>query len=244
MAQSNQPFKRPNLTESEEFQKIPPPTGQESTFVPPPKNNQAIPNPGAPPQPFVNNQPPPPTQEEINWALQLEESVQKKGYKPTDSEMAVYQDIANRIVLFQQAQAQAQRYVQTQPAAQVVTVKKKKNKLAFFAKLLTLAVLAFFFWAKISILVLQPSYFVPRGKVYFLIKPVNFSDMYYSVNMDKIYDEKLRKGFTKEDLDLEPDRTIKKKGKTKINPKWYLDPLYWEDNYILVMPYINFNLDF
>jgi hypothetical protein len=241
MAQSNQPFKRPNLTESEELQKIPPPTGQESTFVPP-SRNQVIPNPGSPPQPFVN-QPPPPTQEEINWALQLEENVQKKGYKPTDNEMTVYQDIANRIVLFQQAQAQAQKYAPV--PVQTVTVKAKKSKLGFYIKLLTLAILAVFFWAKVSIVALEPSYFVPKGKVYFLIKPVLFSDMYYSINMDKIYEEKLKKGFTKDDLNLEPDTTVKKKkGQVKINPKWYIDPQYWEDHYIFILPYPNLNMDF
>src|SRR5687768_5915486 len=133
MAQSNQPFKRPNLSESEEYQKIPPPTGQESTFVPPARNNPNIPHPNAPAQPFVN-QPPPPTQEEINWAIQLEENVQKKGYKPTDNEMSVYQDIANRIVLFQQAQAQAQKYSPVPVPSQKVTVIHKRSKVGFFIK--------------------------------------------------------------------------------------------------------------
>lgn len=243
MAQSNQPFKRPNLTESEEFKTIPPPTGQESTFVPP-SRNQGIPGPGEPAQPIIN-QAPPPTQEEINWAIQLEQNVQKKGYRPTDNEMAVYQDIANRVVLFQQAQAQAQKYAIAQAPPQVVTIKKKKNRIGFLVKLLTLIILAVFFLAKVSIVVLEPSYFVPRGKIYFLIKPVLFSDMFYSINMDKIYEEKLKKGFTKEDLNLEPDRSVKKKkGKPKINPKWYIDPQYWEDNYILVLPYIKLNFDF
>ena len=63
--------------------------------------------------------------------------------------------------------------------------------------------------------------------------------------MDKIYEEKLKKGFTKEELNLETEKPKgKKKGKTKINPNWYIDPLYWEKNYIFALPYIKIKLDF
>ncbi len=248
MAQRNQPFKRPNLSESEEYTKIPPPSGQESKFVPPSKNqpggNQAQ-NQG---DPNYRGPVAPPSQEEINWAILLEENVQKKGYKPTDAEMATYQDIANRIVMFQQAQAQAQMQAQAQAQAQQQNVKvvtRKKSKLFSFIKLLTLATLAVLFWAKISVIVLKPSYYVPRGKIYFVIKPVNFQDTYFNLNMDKIYEEKLKKGFTKEELNLETEKPKgKKKGKTKINPNWYIDPLYWEKNYIFALPYIKIKLDF
>jgi len=36
-------------------------------------------------------------QAEIQWALQLEEKVQKQGYQPTQEELAKYQDIANKL---------------------------------------------------------------------------------------------------------------------------------------------------
>ncbi len=228
MTQSNQPFKRPNLSEKEEYQRIPPPDRQNG-------KNKATASQKA--ESIVSVQTPmPPTQEEINWAIQVEENVQKNGYKPTDAEMMRYQDIANRIVLFQQAQVEAQKYAPQR--TQVVTVQRPKSMLWRFIKFVTWVTLIILFWAKVSVVVLQPSYFIPRGKIYFIIKPINFSTVYYSVNMDKVYDEKLRKGFTKDDLNLEP--TKKKKGVKKINPNWYIDPQYWEDNYLISLPYPNF----
>ena len=104
--------------------------------------------------------------------------------------------------------------------------------------------LAFFFWAKVSVIALEPSYFTPRGKIYFVIKPVNFTDMYFSLNMDKVYDEKLRKGFTKNDLNIEQKSSKKSKAKQKVNANWYKDPQYWENNYFLSLPYPKFNMDF
>lgn len=240
MAQNNQPFKRPNITENEEYKKIPPPTGQESKFVPPGASTQPNDSPGnMVPQQVVFN---PPSQEEINWAIQLEENVKRNGYKPNDAEMAKYQEIANKIVMFQQAQMQAQASFQQQQPVPVQTVAppKKKSKLGLVIKLFILLFFSILFIAKVSIIVLQPSYFVPRGKIYFVIKPENFSTVYYSINMDKIYEEKLKKGFTKEELNPENERakSNNKKGKTKINPKWYIEPEYWEKNYILSIPYI------
>lgn len=227
MAQSNQPFKRPNLSEKEEYQRIPPPDRQKGNANT--QTNQSS------NQTTSSSTPMPPSQEEINWAIQIEESVQKNGYKPTDAEMAKYQDIANRIVLFQQAQAQAQKYAP--PTNQQVVYKQVKgNGFLRFLKWCFIIALAFFFWAKASIVILEPSYFTPRGKIYLLIKPINFSPVYYSINMDKVYDEKLRKGFTKEDLNLDITNTKKNKEK-KVNPKWYTDPQYWEDNYLLSFPY-------
>ena len=229
MAQSNQPFKRPNLSEKEEYQRIPPPDRQKGNSRS--RNNQSDDS-------SISVQTPmPPTQEEVDWAIQVEENVQKNGYKPTDAEMLRYQDIANRIVLFQQAQAQALKYAPQRP--QVITVARPKSLFWRFIKFTTFVILAILFWAKVSIVVLEPSYFTPRGKIYFVVKPINFSNIYYSVNMDKVYDEKLRKGFTKDDLNLEPT-TKKKKAKKKINPNWYIDPQYWEDNYLLSFPYPNF----
>jgi hypothetical protein len=230
MAQSNQPFKRPNLSENEEYTRIPPPMGQESSFNP----NTNLPKsvvPGYIPSPPVSQ----PSQEEINWAIQLEENVQRKGYKPTEQEMARYQDIANRITMYQQSQAvqvqQPQALVNQQQQVQFVPQKKSKIGLVF--KILSLIVLAIFFWAKVSIVALEPSYFVPKGKLYFVIKPINFSTMYYSINTDKIYEEKLRKGFTSDDI-------IKNNSK-KISKNWQYDPEYLEENYIIILPYPNFN---
>lgn len=228
MAQSNQPFKRPNLSEKEEYQRIPPPDRQKGNSSGQVNQNSGQTSSGHP-------TPMPPTQEEINWAIQIEDSVQKNGYKPTEAEMAKYQDIANRIVLFQQAQAQAQKYAPP-PVQQIVYKTPKKSGLWRFIKWTTIIALAFFFWAKVSIVILEPSYFTPRGKIYFLIKPINFSTVYYHINMDKVYDEKLRKGFTKDDLNLDVTNTKKTKDK-KVNPKWYTDPQYWEDNYLISFPY-------
>lgn len=233
MAQSNQPFKRPNLSEKEEYQRIPPPDRQKGN------NNGNNVQANRTDSSVAVQTPMPPTQEEVNWAINLEENVQKNGYKPTDPEMAKYQDIANRIVLFQQAQAQAQKLA---PRPQVITVAQPKSKLWRFIKVVAFISFIFFFWAKVSIVVLQPSYFVPRGKIYFVIKPINFSNMYYSVNMDKVYDDKLRKGFTKDDLNLDTS-TKKKKSKKKVNPNWYIDPQYWEDNYLISVPYPNLNIE-
>ncbi|MFN8577297.1 MAG: hypothetical protein U0354_10605 [Candidatus Sericytochromatia bacterium] len=227
MAQSNQPFKRPNLSEKEEYQRIPPPDRQKGNG-----NNQNTQSTGSS---APASTPMPPSQEEIDWAIQIEEKVQKQGYKPTEAEMSKYQDIANRIVLFQQAQAQAQKIAPRQQ--QVFYTAKPKSKLWRFIKFLTLISLLFFFWAKVSIVVLQPSYFTPRGKIYLVIKPINFSTVYYSINMDKVYDEKLRKGFTKDDLNLDIASSKKKKGTKKVNPNWYTDPQYWEDNYLIAFPY-------
>jgi hypothetical protein len=226
MAQSNQPFKRPNLSEKEEYQRIPPPDRQRGN-----SNNQ---NGSAGSSTSVST-PMPPTQEEIDWAIQIEENVQKNGYKPTEAEMSKYQDIANRIVLFQQAQAQAQKLAPR--PQQVVYVPARKSALWKFIKFISFVTFAFFFWVKISIVVLEPSYFTPRGKIYFVIKPINFSNIYYSVNMDKVYDEKLRKGFTKDDLNLDISSSKKKKSNKKVNPNWYIDPQYWEDNYLISFPY-------
>ena len=231
MAQSNQPFKRPNLSEKEEYQRIPPPERQKGGNK---GQNNGQPNDTV--NPSGAQTPMPPTQEEIDWAIQVEESVQKRGYQPTETEMARYQDIANRIVLFQQAQAQAQKFVPQRP--QIITVAPQKSFFWKFIKFSFWTIMALLFWAKASIVVLQPSYFTPRGKVYLVIKPVNFSTVYYSVNMDKVYDEKLRKGFNKNDLNLES--SAKKKKSKKVNPNWYIDPQYWEDNYIMSFPYPSF----
>lgn len=230
MAQSNQPFKRPNLSENEEYTRIPPPMGQETTLSP----NNNLPKTavaGYIPSPPVGA----PSQDEINWAIQLEESVQKKGYKPTEQEMARYQDIANRITMYQQSQqalqvAQPQSIIM-QPQPQIEPIKGSNAGLVL--KLLSFVILLVFFWAKVSIVVLEPSYFVPKGKLYFVIKPVNFSTIYYSINTDKIYEEKLRKGFTNDDLI--------KSNATKVNKNWQSDPEYLENNYILILPYPNFN---
>lgn len=231
MAQSNQPFKRPNLSEKEEYQRIPPPERQKGG-----NKGQSNGQPNETSNPSGAQTPMPPTQEEIDWAIQVEESVQKRGYQPTETEMARYQDIANRIVLFQQAQAQAQKFVPQRP--QIVTVAPQKSFFWKFIKFSFWTIIALLFWAKVSVVVLQPSYFTPRGKIYLVIKPINFSTVYYSVNMDKVYDEKLRKGFNKSDLNLES--SAKKKKNKKVNPNWYIDPQYWEDNYIMSFPYPSF----
>ncbi|MBC7472816.1 MAG: hypothetical protein H7263_00885 [Candidatus Sericytochromatia bacterium] len=225
------------MSENEEYKKIPPPDGQKNNNI----ANGMINAPTVQTQ-QVSAQAAPPSQEEVNWAIQLEENVQKKGYKPSEQEMAKYQEIANRIVVFQQAQVQAQRQFQAQnmPNNQFV-VTKKKSKLATTFKFLTLFIIALFFWAKVSIVVLQPSYFVPRGKIYLVIKPITFSNMYYSVNMDKVYEEKLRKGFNKSDLNI--DQKTNKKSKIRVNSKWYIDPQYWENHYILSIPYPKFDLN-
>lgn len=231
MAQSNQPFKRPNLSENEEYTRIPPPVGQESS-------NFKVPNKVLPPHASpigiqqANQIPSPPmpvSQEEINWAIQLEEMVQKKSYKPTDSEMARYQDIANRIAYFQQ-NPQPQRQA-SQPVQQVVVV-KKRNKFLTFLKIVFWITFAIFFFAKVSIIVLEPSYFTPRGKIYFVLKPELFKNTYLSLNMDKIYDDKIKRGFDKNDLNIP-------KSSKKIDPDWYKDPQYWEENYLLSVPYPN-----
>lgn len=233
MAQSNQPFKRPNLSENEEYSKIPPPSAQDANFKFPGKGfptalalqAQQIPSPPAQP-----------TQEEINWAIQLEELVQKKGYKPNDSEMNRYQDIANRISYFQQNQKQNQQ--QAQKEARQIQV-APKIKVSLFFKFVILGLLFLVFWAKLSLLVVQPSYFVPRGKIYVVVKPVNFSTMYYSLNMDKIYNDKLKKGFSRSDLNISKNKNSKKKELN--NPNWFKDAQYWEDNYIISIPYPNFS---
>lgn len=46
--------------------------------------------------------PPPPSQEDINWALELESKV-KQGYQPTPAEVKAYQEIATRLQQSQQA---------------------------------------------------------------------------------------------------------------------------------------------
>lgn len=233
MAQSNQPFKRPNLSENEEYSRIPPPAGQESA-------NFKIPNKVLPPHASAvgiqqaNQIPSPPaplSQEEINWAIQLEEMVQKKGYKPTDSEMARYQDIANRLTYFQQNPQQQKQNLQ-QP--QQVMVVKKRSALSFVFKLFLFIVFSIIFFAKMSIVVLEPSYFVPRGKIYFVLKPELFKNIYFRINMDKVYDDKIKRGFTKNDLNV-------KKDPKNSDPEWYKDPQYWEDNYLLSLPYPNFD---
>lgn len=244
MAQSNQPFKRPNLSESDEYAKIPPPPGQENSFVPPGKSQGPSQQQSGKSQPSANQPPLPPSQEEIGWAIQLEENVQKRGYKPNDAEMARYQDIANRIVLFQQAQAQRQAQAAAAQAAASISP-KKKGKFWRFLKIMIFIAFVTGFWAKISVIVLEPSYFVPKGKVYFVIKPEPFSKVLFTINMDKIYDEKLKKGFKAEDLNLETEIPAKKgKGKKEINPNWYTDPQYLENNYVMVVPYIKLNFNF
>jgi len=218
MNQSNQPFKRPKLSENEEYVKVPPPPGQENKFVPPnqQKNN--------------NNQkqelltPPiqPPSQEEINWAIQLEEKVNKQNYKPTKEEEQIYQDIANRIIAYQQAQVQAQKYYNPpqQQSTQPQIIIRKSNPFINFFKFLLFVIFIILFWAKASILILEPCNFVPKGKIYIVIKPKNFDKVFYSFNMDKIIDKKLKS--------------------KSLKFEWYQDPEYWEKNYILVFPYISF----
>jgi len=236
MARSNQPFKRPNLSSSDEYERIPPPPGQSSSFVAP-VNQTQIPAQGA-------NQPVqqvfPPSQEEITWALQLEEMVQKKGYRPSDPETARYQDIANRVTNYQsqvQAQAQQQARVKATPEKKIVVKTERKfNFFSFTLKIFILSILVLLFFAKVTIVNLVPCNFEPRGKIYFLIKPQAFSQIYYTFNMDKVYKEKFRNGFTKDDLNLDDDNN------KKINSKWYIDPEYWEDNYILAVPHINLSL--
>lgn len=243
MAQSNQPFKRPNLAENEDYTKIPPPSGQESTFVPGKSLGapSVLPNLNPVTAPVVAL---PPSQEEINWAIQLEESVQKKGYKPTELEMSRYQEIANKIVAFQQSQA----HFNNVPLPPRIDVQQapvyKKKKSGIFSKLFMLFIFFIIFWAKLSLVILEPSYFVPKGKIYVVVKPINFSSLYFNLNMDKVYDDKIRKGFTKEDFFIEKTKYSKKKAPKKVNENWYLDPQYWEDNYLLVLPYPNlkFNL--
>ena len=85
-----------------------------------------------------------------------------------------------------------------------------------------------------SIVVLEPSYFVPRGKIYFVLKPELFKNIYFRINMDKVYDDKIKRGFTKNDLNV-------KKDPKNSDPEWYKDPQYWEDNYLLSLPYPNFD---
>lgn len=231
MAQSNQPFKRPNLSENEEYSKIPPPSAQDANFKFPAKG---LPTALALQAQQIPSPPAQPTQEEINWAIQLEELVQKKGYKPNDSEMTRYQDIANRISYFQQNQNQNKQQAEKQTKqAQVVP----KSRVSLFFKFIILALLFLVFWAKLSLVVAQPSYFIPRGKIYVVVKPVNFGSMYYSLNMDKVYEDKLKKGFGRNELNIEKTKNSKKKEFN--NPNWFKDAQYWEDNYILALPYPN-----
>lgn len=229
MAQSNQPFKRPNLSENEEYAKIPPPSGQDSNLK---FSSKGRPSSLALQAQKIPSPPMQPTQEELNWAVQLEELVQKKGYKPNESEMTRYQDIANRISYFQQNQQQNQQ--QSEKQAQQVQPQNKSSFFLFF-KLFVVLLLFVTFWAKMSLLVVQPSYFVPRGKIYVVIKPITFGGMYYALNMDKLYEEKLKKGFTKNELNVEKTKNSKKK--LNKSPEWFKDAQYWEDNYILAMPY-------
>jgi len=225
MVKSNQPFKRPSLSESDEFAKIPPPVSSEPV-------NPAVSGMGpqgtSPPQGAI-----PPTQEEIQWAVSIEERVQKQGYKPNDQEMARYQDIANRILHYQRMEAQKQAQQQAAFAAAVKqsapNPPKKKNRFFTYLKILFAFVLLVLFWAKAAFVVLQPSYLTPRGKIYILIKPALFSKVYYSVNMDNVYEEKIKSGFKKEELD----------GSVEGNQSWYADPSYWEMNYLAAFPYFN-----
>jgi len=236
MARSNQPFKRPNLSSSDEYERIPPPPGQSSTFIPP-VNQTQIPPTQAINQPVQGILPP--TQEELQWALQLEEMVQKKGYRPTDQETSRYQDIANKVTHYQaQIKAQQSRSVPKPEKRKKEKREKNFNFLLFTFNIVIVSLLIILFFAKLTIVNLVPCNFEPRGKVYLLIKPQTFTQVYYTFNMDKVYKEKLRKGFSKEDLNLDDDN------KKKVNSKWYIDPQYWEDNYILAFPHINFNFEF
>jgi len=217
MNQSNQPFKRPKLSENDEYIKVPPPPGQENKFTLPnqqqEKNSQK--------KELLSRHIEPPTQEEINWAIQLEEKVNKHNYKPTKEEEQKYQDIANRIIAYQQAQAQAQKYYSPPTQIQQEKIIEKKTspffKIFKFFLFITLIVL---FWARASILVLEPCNFVPNGKIYIILKPKNFDKIFYSLNMDKIIDKKLKTN--------------------SLKFEWFENPEYWEKNYILVIPYINF----
>ncbi|GIW23452.1 MAG: hypothetical protein KatS3mg068_2459 [Candidatus Sericytochromatia bacterium] len=219
MNQSNQPFKRPKLSENEEYLKVPPPPGQENKFIPP--NQQQNNNQNSKPE-LLNRPIQPPSQEEINWAIQLEEKVNKQNYKPTKEEEQMYQDIANRIIAYQKAQAQAQKYYQApQPQSnQNQVIVKKSNSFINFLKFLLFLIFIIIFWAKASILVLEPCNFVPKGRIYIVLKPKNFDKVFYSFNMDKIIDKKLKNKSSKFE--------------------WYYDPEYWEKNYILIIPYISF----
>ena len=59
------------------------------------------------------------SQTDIQWAVQLEEKVQKQNYQPTQQELTKYQNIANAIQAQQTQQTQATQPTQTQQAAKL-----------------------------------------------------------------------------------------------------------------------------